>query len=162
MLAHFRSAQPTFVANTTDDSRTFSFVNVQRPEEMKQRAKRSLIRRHAKRDADRSKAQEHRLAIEHLADSTPAVTTPVRSTEHEQATYGSENQTSSPASMAMVPEQGDYEWMPSSLDFLAPLGAGRGLVPFATYPVKTTPRMIQLLDYSEYDLNARDRTDTFE
>ena len=64
--------------------------------------------------------------------------------------------------MAMVLEQGDNEWMPSSLDFLTPLGAGRGLVPFATYPVKTTPRMIQLFDYSEYGLDVKDRTDTFE
>jgi hypothetical protein len=154
MLSHFRAIEPTFVADVpATEFQQFSFVTVQKPEELKNKARQRLIRRHAKRDVDRARARKYKSSLAPLG--TPFIKATNDVNELMRASFPRIDQgdiltTDSRHDDLITVSSGgcDVEQIPS-LSFLKPLGAGRGLNPFATYPVRTTPRMNALFEYSK-------------
>jgi hypothetical protein len=159
-LNHFGSLEPSFVADVPNQTTPrFSFVNIQRPEELRDRTKQSLVRRHAKRDADRVKSSRRRAQImtsstepgfEQAAPKIPD-TEQAENLFHDRRTEEVDdirNSTGRPPVRSYDERLGPTENMSYSLDILKPLGAGRGLTPFASYPVKPTARATQLIDFS--------------
>jgi hypothetical protein len=144
------STEPTFAIGVSGrEAQTFSFITIQNPSELKNKHRQSLIRRHAKRDTDRSKAQKYRSRVELLQAPRTAVKPQQVSCERspDQADLGRPGP-GKDASRQSELDYHDNEASTESLSFLRPLGAGRGLVPFANYPFEVTSRMVQLFDYS--------------
>jgi hypothetical protein len=153
-LTNFRIAEPILAAKgLANDAQQFSFITIQRPEELKQKAKQSIIRKHAKRDVDRVKAKRHRATIEPLSAGQVEARQ-----ETGNAGLSAQLQTLSDGRMQWdanavtldldLETLNEPDWTLPPIACLQPLGAGRGFVPFAPYPVKGTSREIQLLDYS--------------
>lgn len=168
-LNDFGSIEPTFVANILlQKSPRFLFVTISNPDEIRDPTKRTTIRRHAKRDADRARKRSHKIQAESLmlerrvkqsAVSYPRVRC---NTSAEQPPGKQKNQEADAAYLSterlpvtdrdISPERLNNE--SSSLAFLRPLGAGRGFNPLAPYPVEPSSRKTQLLDYCTlYSLN---------
>ena len=157
-LNDFGSMAPTFVANVPlKKSPKFLFVTISNPDEIKNPTKQSIIRRHAKRDADRARKSRQNPQFESLVVETqfnqPAVSHP-RNPSTKQTLGQKQNQVDTlyPSSERPPVTERDKSpgWRnnkPSSLAFLKPRGAGRGFNPFAPYPVEPNSRTIQLLDY---------------
>jgi hypothetical protein len=157
-LNDFGSMAPTFIARVPlKKSPRFLFVTISNPDEIKNPTKQSIIRRHAKRDADRARKSRQNPQIESLTVETqfnqPTVSHPSNHST-EQTLGEKQNQVDmlylSSEGTPVTERDKSPGWLnnkPRSLAFLRPLGAGRGFNPFAPYPVEPNSRTIQLLDY---------------
>lgn len=161
-LNDFGPTEPTFIANIPlQKSPRFLFVTISNPDEIRDPTKQTTIRRHAKRDADRARKRRHKFqagslmlerGVKQSAVSYPRVHC---NTGAEQATGKQENRKTDAVHLPTErPPVTDHNTSPellnnefSSLDFLRPLGAGRGFNPLASYPVEPSSRKTQLLDY---------------
>jgi hypothetical protein len=156
-LKDFGSVKPTFAADVpSQKSPRFSFVNIQKPGEVRDKKKQSTIRRHAKKDSDREKFRRRRAEVELLtSESSPEhdaiIISPAKQPSACHRAYQKASDT-----LILDGKQTDNRrgFSVDSLDLDAgppaiwkPLGAGRGYTPFAPYPVQATHRTTQLLDH---------------
>jgi cell division septation protein DedD len=147
MLRHFRSVDPIFATNApTNDSQEFTFVTIRNPEELRQRARQSLIRKHAKQDVDRAKVKRHRATIESLKPLTIKSPKSTRASTHKpgQSKSGqiSARHDQNPGTGVPTTTETSQEKDGSlSLDT-------QRLLPLNSYPLKPTPRMVQLFNFS--------------
>lgn len=162
-LNNFRSIEPTFAANVpSQKSPRFLFVTISNPDEIRDPAKQTTIRRHAKRDADRMrktsrKVEDESLTLERrVKQAAVSYTQVLRNDSVEQPQSKQKNQEADAMyyTTEMLPVA-DHDISPerpsnnsSSLAFLRPLGAGLGFNPLAPYPIESGSRNAHLLDYS--------------
>jgi hypothetical protein len=159
-LNNFGSIAPTFVASVPlKKSPRFLFVTVSNPDEIKNPTKQSIIRRHAKKDADRVRKTRQNPQFESLIENQlnqPAVShrsipcnLSAEETLGEQQNQQVDAVYLSSERPPVIERDKSPEWLnkSSSLASLRPLGAGRGLNPFAPYPVEPNSRTIHALDY---------------
>ena len=146
-IRQFRNLQPTWAAHDPSSNvQQFSFVTVLNPDELKHKTHKRQIRKHAKRDVDRVKAKRHRAGIEDLNTKTGLVPasgpeTPTTRTISSPLSDGAFSFDSK--LQAADSDEVNFE----DLEYLRPIGAGRGFEPFLSYPFKPTARMVMLLDH---------------
>ncbi|RFU24341.1 hypothetical protein B7463_g11997, partial [Scytalidium lignicola] len=163
-LKDFGSISPTFVANVpVKKSPKFLFVSITNPDDIKNPTKQITIRRHAKRDANRAKntrqnSQFKRLIVQTTPNKAvvPRSSVPYNPSAPQQRSEQQWQQADTVDVSSENPPVIEQDKSPESLNtnfnslaFLRPLGAGRGLNPFAPYPVEPNSRTVQLLDYSQ-------------
>jgi|SRR5579871_3223996 len=155
-LNDFGSIAPTFTTNVPlQKSPRFLFVTISNPDEIKEPAKQTTIRRHAKKDADRARKRSHKIQAETLVSETQVKQSVISNPSAEQAHDKQKNQESDVVYLSNeIPSVTDSDISPgqlnnesNSLAFLRPLGAGLGFNPLAPYPVELNSRQTQLLDY---------------
>ena len=153
-MEDFRNIEPTFATSVpANQPRAFSFVTVQNPDELKQKSRQSLIRKHAKQDVDRAKARKHRATIQTLKREQPVQISPAHRNAGS-ARLASTSLASPSDGKSAANKDRNFQPLPD-IEILKPIGAGRGLVPFAPYPVKPSTRDIQLFDFGIPFLNPR-------
>jgi hypothetical protein len=146
----FRSLTSSFVVSKPEKtSPKFVFVSINNPKDIRDPRKQTTIRRQAKKMSGRKRQQRHELGFVFESGTKDPGTDsadlkPVRRPD------------------TVVPEHSEsnnnlFEDQPSNsrIGFnvsLRPLGAGRGLNPFASFPIKPTPRVVQLIDSCEHSI----------
>jgi hypothetical protein len=150
---NFRSVSPMFlVKSNVEKSPQFVFISINNPEDIKDPQTQKIIRHHARQNAERNYRKKKTQGGFHGSCILESATQPTKSTQtgalsHVMETAIREYQ-QHPTDRRLVHSHIGHEGLQSqSLDFLRPIGAGRGFNPFAPLPIKTTPRTVQLLDY---------------
>jgi hypothetical protein len=154
----FRSSLPKFAITPPDISPKFVFVSINKPEDIRNASKRTTIRSHARKDARRrvKKQNGFRFVYEPgTTDFAPSIPN-VRPLDSAGTVL----------STSEIPESNTIEERPSenlkdvpalsSIVSLRPLGAGRGYNPFASFPIESTPRVVQLIDSCRFKSTAGD------
>jgi hypothetical protein len=150
---NFRSNSPTFLVNSSvGKSPRFVFVSIHNPRDIKDPKKQKIIRRHARKDIERNKRRENKIGVVLSSNLAETATETIKSTlagalslAKEEGTH--EDQQHVTGRVLNDDQAGSAYLQIPSLDFLSPIGAGRGFNPFAPLPIKATPRTVQLLDY---------------
>jgi len=152
-IPDFRSVSPTFVVNSTANiSPKFVFVSIDKPEDIRDPKRQKAIRRHARRGKEREARRRDDVGFVHefpVANMAAESTNSDQSSGHlekvKHLVQAHENPRTNDAQFPNPPSPKALEFV--SLDFLRPIGNGRGYNPLAPFPIKTTPRVIQLVDY---------------
>jgi hypothetical protein len=148
-LKDFGSIKPTFVTNVRlEKSPKFLFVTISNPDQIKGRKQQTSIRSHAKRKSDQERKRKYDIRTETLnlkPQVEPSAKQPTSKPTHQQ-----NDALNLSTEIQLIGEQDSSRHQTNhelgSLALLKPLGAGRGLNPFAPYPFQLNSKTTQLMD----------------
>ncbi|OCL09727.1 hypothetical protein AOQ84DRAFT_353898 [Glonium stellatum] len=138
---------------TTDNLKAsqFAFINITNPKDLTRADNQRTIRRHAW-DAGRPHGRRRRrnytfdLSSFYLPAVNSASIVPVQQVDNDREHQKHETSKIGFKEAEMVPHD---QYPP--IDYIRPLGAGRGLDPLAPFPVPSNPRIVQLIDFAQKD-----------
>jgi hypothetical protein len=144
-ISDSRSRTPNF---GTRKSPKFVFVTINNPKDIRDRTKQTRIRSHARKDAGRRVRKQKGFHFIYESGSTvltndtpnpnpadPAGTV-IQAPKFLECNEGGKRSSNDQPNLTLL----------SSIASIRPLGAGRGYNPFASFPIKSTPRVVQLID----------------
>jgi hypothetical protein len=118
------------------ESPDFAFITITNPQDIKDPSKQTAIRRHARTNNSRSKNQRRKQTK--IVFNLPAAD----SDKHEEIEEVVDN------SYFDFNDASDASLGSLALEYIRPLGAGRGMNPMAPFPIQLNSRMVQLVDFS--------------
>src|ERR1051326_5268237 len=124
---------------------TLEFVTITNPDEIKDPAKQRKVRRHARRRNRSvvSSSWKARSIVIDLPEVEPfAAPGDIVNAGPPTAAYGR-------ITLSDPTDPNNSISIPLSLEFLRPIGAGRGLQSLAPFPIESNTRITQLVDFSK-------------
>ena len=124
----------------------FTFVNITTPDDISDPNKQRTIRRHARAIATRRgrRPRTGPLSVTFDLVEGPGNSVPARASSSESPSI-------LPGPLLDPPPASPQDHDPhvlQSLEFLKPIGWGRGITPFSPFPIEVNQRMLQLVNFS--------------
>jgi hypothetical protein len=146
-IPDFRSVPSSFVESKLGStSPKFVFVSINNPKDIRHPRNQTTIRRQARKVAGRKVQRRERFEfVPEYVTKNPDVECTDLIPVHRSEAVVLERKRSDGNTI-------DNKGVHSRIDFnisLRPLGAGRGLNPLASFPIKSTPRVLQLINSCE-------------
>lgn len=127
------------IRNTSSERPQFAFINITKPKDVTRADNQRTIRSHAWY-AGRPKKRKRRLKYTFDLQVPPVLASPLTNSHQEETQLKAGGYESD--------KRHSLEYLP--IDFLRPIGSGRDINPFSPFPIPSTERIVQLIDFGVF------------